>query len=66
MPVIRIDIGRKSITSEQKQLLMERFTETAVEVTNIPKQAFFVIINEYEDENYAVGGVTLDKVRKIE
>ncbi|MDD5170391.1 MAG: 4-oxalocrotonate tautomerase family protein [Syntrophales bacterium] len=66
MPVIRIDIGKKSINSEQKQQLIERFTETAVEVTNIPKHAFFVIINEYDDENYAVGGVTLDKVRKSE
>ena len=65
MPVIRIDIGKKSINSEQKQHLIERLTETAVEVTNIPKHAFFVIINEYDDANYGVGGVTLDKVRKF-
>jgi 4-oxalocrotonate tautomerase len=63
MPVIRLDIGKKSITPEQKQRLMERFTEAAAEITKIPKHAFFVIINEYDDENYAVGGVTLDKVR---
>ena len=65
MPVIRIDIGKQSINAEQKQLLLEKLTETAVEVTNIPKHAFFVMINEYDDANYAVGGVTLDKVRKI-
>lgn len=65
MPVIRLDIGKKSITPEQKRQLMERFTETAVEITKIPRHAFFVIINEYDDENYAVGGQTLDKVRKI-
>ncbi len=66
MPVIRIDIGKKSISPEQKQTLIEKFTDMAVEVTHIPRHAFFVIINEYEDENYAVGGVTLDKVRKTE
>ncbi len=30
MPVIRIDIGKKSITPEQKQQLIEKFTDTAV------------------------------------
>jgi 4-oxalocrotonate tautomerase family enzyme len=64
MPVIRIDIGKKSITARQKKQLIERFTDTAVEITKIPRHAFYVIINEYADADYAVGGKTLDKVRK--
>lgn len=64
MPVIRVDIGRLSAHSDMKKQLIEKLTETAVDVTRIPKQAFTVIINEYDDENIGVGGLTLDKVRK--
>jgi 4-oxalocrotonate tautomerase len=63
MPVIKIEIGKKSINSEQKKLLIETLTKSAVEVTKIPINAFSVIINEHEDENYGIGGLTLDKVR---
>lgn len=63
MPMIRVDIG-KSLNTDQKRQLIERLTDAAVEVTRIPKQAFSVIIEEHDDTNYGVGGVTLDKVRK--
>ncbi len=66
MPVIKIDIGKKSINSKQKKQLIETLTKGAVEVTNIPIQAFSIIINEHEDENYGVGGVTLDEIRSVE
>ena len=62
MPVIRVDIG--TIDAAQKKQLIEELTEAAVKVTHIPKPAFSVIIQEHGDENYGVGGVTLDKVRK--
>jgi len=63
MPMIRIDIGR-TLNADQKRQLIERLTDTAVEVTRIPRQAFSVIIEEHDDANYGVGGLTLDKVRK--
>lgn len=63
MPIIRIDIGKLSINSGQKKELVETLTKTAADITSIPVNAFSIIINEYEDENYAVGGLTLDKVR---
>jgi len=64
MPVIRIDIGKQSVNTEQKKQLIEKLTAIAVEVTAIPINAFSVIISEHDDANYGVGGVTLDKVRK--
>ncbi len=64
MPIIRVDIGKQGVNVEQKRQLIERLTETAVEVTRIPKQAFTIIIDEHDDSNIGVGGVTLDKVRK--
>lgn len=64
MPVIRVDIGKHGLNVELKKQLIEKLTDAAVEVTRIPKQAYTVIISEYNDENIGVGGVTLDKVRK--
>ncbi len=64
MPVIRIDIGKHSATAEIKVELIEKLTRTASEVTKIPADVFSVIIYEHEDNNYGVGGKTLDKVRK--
>ena len=63
MPVIRIDIGKHSIDDSLKKELIEKVTEAAVEITQIPKIAFSVIINEHDDANYGVGGETLDKIR---
>lgn len=64
MPIIRFDVGKESINSSQKKQLIETLTKNASEITNIPANAFSIIINEHEDENYGVGGLTLDKVRK--
>lgn len=64
MPVIRVDIGKHGMTTEVKKQLIEKLTDSAVEVTHIPKQAYTVIIDEHEDANIGVGGLTLDKVRK--
>jgi 4-oxalocrotonate tautomerase len=64
MPVIRVDIGKHGLNVEHKKQLIEKLTDAAVEITRIPKQAYTVIINEYDDSNIGVGGVTLDKVRK--
>lgn len=65
MPVLRLDIGKQGMTNELKKQLIEKLTEAAVEVTHIPKHAFSVIIEEHDDANFGIGGVTLDKVRKI-
>jgi 4-oxalocrotonate tautomerase len=64
MPVIRVDIGKHGLNVEHKKQLIEKLTDAAVEITRIPRQAFTVIINEYDDSNIGVGGLTLDKVRK--
>lgn len=64
MPIIRVDIGKHGLNVEHKKQLIEKLTDAAVEVTRIPKHAYTVIINEYDDTNIGVGGLTLDKVRK--
>mgnify|MGYP001071768443 CR=1 FL=1 len=51
MPYISIESGR--LSAEQKKQLIERLTDTASEITNIPTQLFTVTIKELHDENFS-------------
>ena len=54
MPVITLDIGK--LPKEQKVAIVKEFTDTASRVTGIPKDAFYVFLNEYDDDNVGIGG----------
>lgn len=58
MPFVRIDIASK-LTKKQKSLLADKITEVVGEITLAPKQVTFIIINELEQEDIAVGGTLL-------
>ncbi|WP_243370457.1 tautomerase family protein [Geotalea sp. SG265] len=58
MPFIRIDIASK-LSKEQKALLAEKITEAVGSVTQAPAHVTYVIINELEHEDIAVGGTLL-------
>ena len=60
MPYISIESG--ALTSEQKKELIERLTTTASEITNIPAQFFTVTIKELPDENFGIGGKSIDEI----
>lgn len=62
MPVISITMGES--TKEQKKALISGLTETAVEITGIPQQAFTVLINELSYDSIGVGGKTVTEIRK--
>ena len=57
MPVITFEMTPMS--KEQKQEIVKGFTETAVRVTGIPAEAFYVLIHENQEENVRVGGTLL-------
>ena len=57
MPVITMKGPQMS--KEQKAEVVKSFTETASRITNIPAQAFVVLIHEMDHENVGVGGVLL-------
>ena len=59
MPYISVESG--ALTSEQKKELIERLTATASEITNIPAQFFTVTIKELPDENFGIGGKSIDE-----
>lgn len=62
MPYISIESG--NMTAEQKKQLIERLTATASEITHIPEQFFTVTIKELPDENFGIGGKSIDEIKR--
>lgn len=62
MPYISIESGK--LSSVQKKQLIEQLTATASEITNIPKQFFTVTIKELPDENFGIGGKSIDEIKR--
>jgi 4-oxalocrotonate tautomerase len=62
MPIIEFTSGK--LTREVKEKLIKQLTDLSVEITGIPKHLFFVTINEKPDEDIAVGGISLQKLKE--
>lgn len=62
MPYISIESGR--LIAEQKKRLIERLIATASKITHIPEQFFTVIIKELPDENFGIGGKSIDEIKR--
>lgn len=62
MPYISVESG--ALTSDQKKELIERLTATASEITHILTQFFTVTIKELPDDNFGIGGKSIDKIKR--
>lgn len=62
MPYISVESG--ALGSEQQKKLIERLTMTASEITHIPAQFFTVTIKELPDENFGIGGKSIDEIKR--
>lgn len=71
MPYISIESGK--LTTEQKKQLIVRLTATASEIlcrakrfaySHIPEQFFTVTIKELSDENFGIGGKSIDEIKR--
>jgi 4-oxalocrotonate tautomerase len=62
MPIIEFTTGK--LTREIKDKLITQLTDISVEITGIPKHLFFITINEKPDEDIAVGGVSVKKLKE--
>jgi 4-oxalocrotonate tautomerase len=62
MPIIEFTAGK--LTREVKDKLITQLTDISVEITGIPKHLFFITINEKPDEDIAVGGVSVQKLKE--
>lgn len=61
MPYITVESG--FLTDEQKEDLIERLTEVSSEIMNVPREFFVTTIKELPDQNFGIGGKTIDKVK---
>lgn len=62
MPIIEFTAGK--LTREVKEKLITQLTDISVEITGIPKHLFFITINEKPDEDIAVGGISVQKLKE--
>lgn len=61
MPVITTTMVKGQASKEQKKQLIERFTSQATEITQLPAQAFTILINELNADSIGIGGITLEE-----
>jgi 4-oxalocrotonate tautomerase len=61
MPIIEFTAGK--LTREIKDKLITQLTDISVEITGIQRHLFFITINEIPDEDIAVGGVSVQKIK---
>lgn len=61
MPYISVESGALSDT--QKTDLIRRLTQTASEIMRVPQEFFTVTIKELPDQNFGIGGRTIDQVK---
>lgn len=64
MPYVNIKITREGATAEQKAELMKGVTELLVRVLDKNPATTFVVIDEVETENWAVGGLPVSELRQ--
>ena len=62
MPHISVESG--TLSDAQKVELIQRLTQTASEVMHVPPEFFTVTIKELPDQNFGIGGRTIDKVKE--
>lgn len=61
MPIISLQIGQ--LATEQKKELINKLTQAAADATNLPQNAFTILIHELPSENIGVGGIDLATMR---
>lgn len=57
MPSITIQLYK--ISNDKKKALIEKVSQAAAEVTEIPVEKFFMYVDEFETDSIGVGGRTL-------
>lgn len=61
MPYLSVESG--PLSDGQKIELIHRLTQTASEVMHVPPEFFTVTIKELPEQNFGIGGKTIDKVK---
>jgi|TARA_B110000967_G_C18584975_1_gene411583 4-oxalocrotonate tautomerase len=62
MPVVQVNI-KDGRTLDQKREMVERITDTLVDVCGAARERVHVIINEVEEVNWGRGGELLSEIK---
>ncbi len=62
MPTITMKMGMT--TAEKKKELIQGLTARASEITSVPEKFFTVYIEEFDELNVGIGGITLEEFKK--
>ena len=66
MPVISVSMTKENggLSKAQKQKLISGLTSAFVDVVGRGEKTCVVVINEIECQNYGIGGVSIEELRK--
>jgi len=64
MPYVNIKITREGATSAQKSEIIKGVTDLLVRVLDKNPATTFVVIDEVDMENWGVGGISVEELRK--
>lgn len=64
MPYVNIKVTREGVTAAQKSQLMSGVTEVLVRVLDKDPATTFVVIDEVDMEDWAVGGLPVAEYRR--
>ncbi len=64
MPYVNIKITREGATSAQKAELIKEVTHLLARVLDKNPATTFVVIDEVDIENWGVGGISVEELRK--
>ncbi len=62
MPYIKFESGE--LSEEVKERLIKELTDVSADITGIPKELFFVVIDEKDDTSIAIGGKTVKQLKE--
>ncbi len=62
MPYITVESG--ALSDMQKTELISRLTEEASRIMKVPQEFFVMTIKEVPDQNFGIGGKTIDLVKE--
>jgi 4-oxalocrotonate tautomerase len=64
MPYVKIEVTREGVTREQKQALIKGVTDLMSDVLNKDPQLTFVVIQEYEPDDWGHAGEQVSVLRE--
>lgn len=64
MPYVKIEVTREGVTKEQKQQIIKGVTDVISEVLDKDPQLTFVVIQEFDLDDWGLGGEQVSELRK--